>query len=93
VSLLGVYLCSTDTLSDWYYLAFPKDARSIKILVTVVYLIETAQTMLITSDCFNTYARNFGNPAALEFVENEWLAAPTMTAIGQYHEGRNKLDR
>lgn len=63
-------------------MAFPKDARSIKTLVTIVYIIETTQTMLITSDYFNTYAKTFGNPNTLNFVQNEWMAAPTLTAIG-----------
>ena len=55
-----------------------------KILVTVVYLIETAQTLIVTNDCFNTYARHFGDAAALGDVQNEWLAAPTLTSIGMF---------
>lgn len=66
----------------WYYLAFPNDARFIKLLVTFVYLVEAAQTFIVTSDCFNIYARHFGTLEALNLVQTEWLAAPTITAIG-----------
>ena len=44
---------------DWYYLAFPKDDRVIKVLITIVFLMETAQTLIITNDCLcNTRGRH-----------------------------------
>ena len=71
-----------DKPADWYYLAFPKDTRLIKALVTTVYLAEAVQTVLITHDCFQLFARHFGDPSNLNLVQLEWFATPTLTAIG-----------
>jgi hypothetical protein len=67
---------------DWYYLAFPKDRWLLKALVAFTYAIETAQTIVMTIDCFNTYAKGFGDIELLNDTQNEWLAVPIFTAIG-----------
>jgi hypothetical protein len=67
---------------DWYYLAFPKDRWLLKALVAFTYIIETAQTILMTVDCFNMFAKGFGNVDLLFGTHNEWLAVPIFTAIG-----------
>ena len=43
---------------------------------------ETAQTVIVTYDTFNTYARHFGDLTALDSLQNEWIAIPLMTSIG-----------
>lgn len=67
---------------DWYYLAFPKDKWRTKGLVLFIYLIETAQTLVMTNDCWKTFVKGFGDVSALNDVFNEWLAVPLFTAIG-----------
>ncbi|KLO06629.1 hypothetical protein SCHPADRAFT_683320 [Schizopora paradoxa] len=64
-----------------YYMAFPKDRLSIKMLVYGVYLIETAQTIIIIHDAFKAYAVGFGSFAAVESAQLEWLTTPTFTGI------------
>ena len=70
--------------TDWYYLAFPKDKWHAKSLVAFIYAIETAQAIIMANDCWNTYARGFGNFDVLNELETEWLAAPMLTSIGVY---------
>ena len=43
---------------------------------------ETAQTIIITNDCFNAYARGFGNTEVLTAMQTEWFAVPVLTGIG-----------
>ncbi|PBK95826.1 hypothetical protein ARMGADRAFT_989737 [Armillaria gallica] len=72
-----------------YYLAFPKDRRSIKSLVYGIYIVEFVQTMIITHDAFAVFGYGFGNMEALTSTDNQfyWLVVPiigTMAAsIGQ----------
>lgn len=53
-----------------------------KLLVYGVYTIETIQTILITHDAHEGYARGFGNLAALDSAHYEWLAVPILSGIG-----------
>ena len=82
----SVFLANPDLMANkiavFYYLSFPSDMRRIKCLVCFVFLIETAQTVVMTSDCFNAYANSFGSPKLLTKMQNEWLAVPVFTAIG-----------
>jgi len=64
-----------------YYLAFPKDTRVAKILVALLYAVETTQTILIIHDAFATYAKGFLNLEALNNVELNWLSVPVMSGI------------
>ena len=43
---------------------------------------ETVQTLIVTNDCFNTYAKGFGDIGKLDEVQNEWLANPVFGSIG-----------
>lgn len=38
---------------------------------------------MITNDCFNKYAKQFGDTAALDSIQLEWLTVPVFTAIGE----------
>ncbi|EKM52282.1 uncharacterized protein PHACADRAFT_260563 [Phanerochaete carnosa HHB-10118-sp] len=64
-----------------YHLAFPKDSRVVKALVYSVFLIETTQTVLVTHDAFNAYAKGYGNIVALGSAQLEWLAVPIFSGI------------
>lgn len=56
-----------------------------KLLVYGVYTIETIQTILITHDAHEGYARGFGNLAALDSAHYEWLAVPILSGIGMLY--------
>ncbi len=71
-------------VADVYYLAFPKDGRWTKLLVGGIYLLETVQTIIITHDAFNAYAKGYGNLNALGSAQLEWLAVPIFSGIGMY---------
>ncbi|KAJ6517362.1 hypothetical protein C8R47DRAFT_1000343 [Mycena vitilis] len=64
-----------------YYQAFPHDRKSTKLLVYGVFLIETAQTGIVTNAAFDTFAYGFGNVAALTDMHLSWLTIPIMSAI------------
>ncbi|KIP07575.1 hypothetical protein PHLGIDRAFT_70814, partial [Phlebiopsis gigantea 11061_1 CR5-6] len=65
----------------WYYVAFPRDAWFPQIIVYGVYALDTAQTIIVTDDVFNAYAKHFGNEKILDSVGMEWLAVPVLTSI------------
>ncbi|GJE96047.1 hypothetical protein PsYK624_122400 [Phanerochaete sordida] len=64
-----------------YHVAFPKDKWTPKTMVYIIYCIELAQTILVTHDCFNAYARHFGDLEGLNAAQTEWLAVPIFSAI------------
>lgn len=64
-----------------YHLAFPRDGLVATCLVYGVYVINTAQTVLVTRDIFNTYATQYGNISLLDAMQNEWLAIPVFSSI------------
>ncbi|PBK88480.1 hypothetical protein ARMGADRAFT_1167949 [Armillaria gallica] len=64
-----------------YYLAFPKDRRSIKCLVYGIYIVEFVQTMIVTHDTFASFGYGFGELEALTEVCSSWLVVPIMDAI------------
>ena len=70
---------------DLYYLSFPRDRWTEKALVLFVYLLETAQTLLMTNDCWNVYVKSFADIVYLlnGTLEHEWLTVPIFTAIGK----------
>lgn len=67
---------------DLYHLSFPRDKWLTKGLVYFVYLIDTAQTALVTRDIFNAFAVHFGNLDVLDSIQMEWLAVPVFSSIG-----------
>ncbi|KAF7339009.1 hypothetical protein MVEN_01977100 [Mycena venus] len=50
--------------SNFFYLAFPRDKRSNKILVYTVYLIELVQTVWLTHDAFAIFGYGFADFSA-----------------------------
>ncbi|THU84474.1 hypothetical protein K435DRAFT_664125, partial [Dendrothele bispora CBS 962.96] len=64
-----------------YYMAFPKDRAVLKIIVYFVYFLELFQTILVTHNCFRSYASGFGDYDALVEVRLLWFTLPVMSAI------------
>ncbi|KIJ36588.1 hypothetical protein M422DRAFT_179246, partial [Sphaerobolus stellatus SS14] len=65
-----------------YYIGFPKDRLAAKLMVGGIIVIETLQTLLVTHDVFNAYAKGFGNLDKLNDAQLEWLATPIISGIG-----------
>ncbi|KDR71930.1 hypothetical protein GALMADRAFT_253725 [Galerina marginata CBS 339.88] len=64
-----------------YYLAFPQDRVTHKLLVYGSFMLEATQTFLFTTSAFRTFATGFGNPAVLDEVDIIWFSVPIMSGI------------
>ncbi|KAK1216953.1 hypothetical protein PQX77_020400 [Marasmius sp. AFHP31] len=64
-----------------YYLAFPRDKWTMKALVYGLFLMDTAQSILVTHEAFVKYGLGFGNVRALAEVGTGWLSFPIIGAI------------
>ncbi|KAF8142933.1 hypothetical protein K438DRAFT_1634528, partial [Mycena galopus ATCC 62051] len=64
-----------------YYQAFPNDRLSNKCLVYGVYIVELAQTILVTHDAFSNFGYGFGNLSALTNMHFDWLTVPIMSGF------------
>jgi hypothetical protein len=65
--------------------AFPKDRLPLKITVYTTFLLETAQTGLITHDAFKFFAFGFTDPSLLDEVSTGWFSIPVMTGISELY--------
>lgn len=65
-----------------YYMAFPNDRRAFKCLIYGIYMVDTAQTLILTHDAYNTFAKGFGDLSALDAMQNGWFYAPVLSGIG-----------
>ncbi|KDR76220.1 hypothetical protein GALMADRAFT_466418 [Galerina marginata CBS 339.88] len=63
-----------------YYLAFPTDLSTSKLLVYGVFLIELVQTVLLSHTAFDTFAKGFGNMNALNHIGMIWFIVPIMSS-------------
>ncbi|KAF9564534.1 hypothetical protein CPC08DRAFT_705273 [Agrocybe pediades] len=70
--LLGIL--ATQTYG--YYLAFPKDRLIAKIIVYTVFVLEAAQTTLVSCDVFMAISSSFGDEIALDKIRNYWISIP-----------------
>ncbi|KAF4613882.1 hypothetical protein D9613_007530 [Agrocybe pediades] len=74
-----------------YHLAFPKDATWLKVLVYTVYAAETAQTIMLTAQGFQTFASGFGDIRAILRVYLLWFSIPilgsSVTLVAQVFYG------
>ncbi|KAF5349949.1 hypothetical protein D9756_009262 [Leucocoprinus leucothites] len=59
-----------------YFLAFPRDRSASRWLVAVVFLLETAQVIVIARDMFEAFARGFGHPGAITALGLSGFSAP-----------------
>ncbi|KAK0493068.1 hypothetical protein EDD18DRAFT_429764 [Armillaria luteobubalina] len=83
-TVLGIALheaVSNSFSLDLYYLAFPKDRRFTKYLVYGIYIVELAQTMLVTHDAFAMFGYGFGDIEALTNMHFDWLTVPIMSGF------------
>ncbi|KLO12209.1 hypothetical protein SCHPADRAFT_998298 [Schizopora paradoxa] len=65
----------------FYYLAFPRDRRITRLLVAGIYTLELTQTILLTHDAFDTYARHFGDVAFLNNLQLLPLSTPIFSGL------------
>ncbi|CAA7266186.1 unnamed protein product [Cyclocybe aegerita] len=64
-----------------YYLSFPKDPPTSRILVFGVFIFETVQTLLLTENAFSNFASGFGDLRALDRIGLIWFTIPIMSGI------------
>ncbi|KAF8643220.1 hypothetical protein AX16_009154 [Volvariella volvacea WC 439] len=64
-----------------YYVAFPRDGPIPKALVSGLFAIETAQSIMVIHDAFGSYAKGFGDLGALNDVQLNWLSVPIFSGI------------
>ncbi|CAA7266185.1 unnamed protein product [Cyclocybe aegerita] len=64
-----------------YFLAFPTDPIRSKALVYGVFILETAQTLLLTQSAFHGFAEGFGNLLFLDEIGTIWFSVPIMSGI------------
>ncbi|KAJ8092666.1 hypothetical protein PM082_006994 [Marasmius tenuissimus] len=75
--LFGV-LCAQVFL---YYLAFPRDRRSVKTLVYSLLVLDFVQIVVVTNDIFIKYSLEFTNVQGLWAMRHAWFSIPMMSAI------------
>ncbi|KAJ3566556.1 hypothetical protein NP233_g6929 [Leucocoprinus birnbaumii] len=59
-----------------YFLAFPRDRAASRWLVGVVFMLETAQVIVIARDMFESFAKGFGDPSAITGTHLTGFSAP-----------------
>ncbi|KAF9562875.1 hypothetical protein CPC08DRAFT_706387 [Agrocybe pediades] len=64
-----------------YFLSFPNDRTSIRLLVFGIYIVEAVQSLLFMQYLFRTFATGFGNLLVFNQVDTLWLSAPILTGI------------
>ena len=71
----------SDDHLDLYYIAFPGDSLSRKIIVCITVCIEVLQVVLATYDCFRMFGRGWGNPVELDDIGLLGLSIPMLAAV------------
>ncbi|KAF9482681.1 hypothetical protein BDN70DRAFT_400351 [Pholiota conissans] len=64
-----------------YYLSFPKDPWHMKVLVYLSTALEILQTLLVTRDTYQVFAKGFGNIADLDDLHFLWFTLPILGGI------------
>ncbi|KAF9003214.1 hypothetical protein BDQ17DRAFT_1355746 [Cyathus striatus] len=64
-----------------YYLAFPNDRLYAKILVYLIFILESVQSILVAHDAFEAYAKGFGSFEALTDEYFSWLTMPIIGGV------------
>ncbi|KAF5319569.1 hypothetical protein D9619_008591 [Psilocybe cf. subviscida] len=64
-----------------YYSAFKRDQWSARILVAVLFFLDSLQSILLAHDGFATFAAGFGNTHALNSILIVWISVPLISAI------------
>ncbi|KAK0444993.1 uncharacterized protein EV420DRAFT_1768101 [Desarmillaria tabescens] len=64
-----------------YYISFPKDRLVSKIVVYVLWLTETVQTIINIADTFKVFCYDFGNLSELDDVHLSWFSVPILSGF------------
>ncbi|KAF7349359.1 hypothetical protein MSAN_01725700 [Mycena sanguinolenta] len=64
-----------------YYLAFPNDRRSSKIVVAFVAVAEILQTLANSRDSIRMFGAGWGNPQILEDIGWAWFSVPILGSL------------
>ncbi|KJA17519.1 hypothetical protein HYPSUDRAFT_101051, partial [Hypholoma sublateritium FD-334 SS-4] len=64
-----------------YYVAFPKDRRLLKWIVSVQLLIQTIQTATLTHDTTFAFVIAFTDPDIFNQIGTVWCSVPLMTGL------------
>ncbi|KAF9463573.1 hypothetical protein BDZ94DRAFT_604233 [Collybia nuda] len=64
-----------------YYEAFPEDRLIFKLLVYGVYIVELAQTIIVTQDAFDIFGYGFGDVKVATDLHHDWLTVPIMSGL------------
>lgn len=65
----------------WSLVSFPSDRQCVKVIICVVFALETLQTTLVIYDAYRYLATGFGDLERLNDVLLQWLACPVITGI------------
>lgn len=68
-----------------YYIAFPADKWSLKLLVYGVFVLELMQTFMATHDAVVVYGRGFNNPLVFDQVHLLWITIPLLGGLGEHY--------
>ncbi|KAJ7286465.1 hypothetical protein C8J57DRAFT_664430 [Mycena rebaudengoi] len=80
--LIGAYLFGILTVQFYfYYLSFPRDAKHIKWLVYIVFLIDLASTTMSFADAYHWFAKGFGNLLALDDIYLSAFDTPLLGSL------------
>lgn len=66
-----------------YHDKFPQDRLGHKLLVYLVFIFETVQTMLIAYDRYMAFVMEIGDPLAQDAIRNTWFAVPLMDSVSE----------
>ncbi|KAF7349356.1 hypothetical protein MSAN_01725400 [Mycena sanguinolenta] len=64
-----------------YYLAFPKDRRSSKLVVAFVVVAEFLQTLANSRDSIRMFGAGWGNPQVLDDIGWAWFSVPILGSL------------
>ncbi len=70
-----------------YYSAFPKDYRTLRLIVLLQPVLETVQTIMITHDLYQAIIFGFENPLLVNEVGTTWFSVPLLTALSTSRSG------
>ncbi|KAJ6493036.1 hypothetical protein C8R45DRAFT_825063, partial [Mycena sanguinolenta] len=66
-----------------YYLAFPKDRRSSKLVVAFVVVAECLQTLADSRDSIRMFGTGWGNPQVLDDIGWAWFSVPILGSLSK----------
>lgn len=68
-----------------YYFAFPNDNLHLKLVVWSVYILELAQTVIISYSLYQQFVYGFLDVNSLDEIGWNWLAVPILGGMGRLH--------